>query len=65
MKKLFAVLMAVLFLGSTTGMVLAQGTAPASTPVAKVAKHKKVKKGKKVSKKSKTAPAATSATPTK
>jgi hypothetical protein len=37
MKKLFAVLMTVLFLGSTTGLVLAQTAA--STPVVKKA-HK-------------------------
>jgi hypothetical protein len=38
MKKYFAVLMTVLFLGSTTGLVLAQDAA--ATPVAKKA-HKK------------------------
>ena len=39
MKKLFAVLMTLLFLGSTTGLVLAQ--AAAATPVAKkVHKHR-------------------------
>jgi hypothetical protein len=38
MKKYFAVLMTVLFLGSTTGLVLAQDAAV--TPVAKKA-HKK------------------------
>jgi len=60
MKKLFAALMTVLFLGSTTGLVLAQGTAPATTPVAKTEKVKKVKKMKKVkkSKKVMAAPAA-------
>ena len=65
MKKLFAALMTVLFLGSTTGLVLAQGTAPATTPVAKTEKVKKtkhVKKSKK-GKKAMTAPAASS-TPT-
>ncbi len=65
MKKLFAALMTVLFLGSTTGLVLAQGTTPATTPVAKTEKVKKtkhVKKSKK-SKKAMTAPAASS-TPT-
>lgn len=65
MKKLFAVLMTVLFLGSTTGLVLAQGTTPASTPTTKVShKMKKAKKMKK-SKKVKAAPAASSTTPTK
>jgi hypothetical protein len=48
MKKLIASLMTVLFLGSTTGLVLAQTPTTASvTPVAKVVKkhksHKKVK----------------------
>lgn len=67
MKKLFAALMTVLFLGSTTGLALAQGTAPATTPVAKTEKVKKtmkkhVKKAKKA-KKEMTAPAA-STTPT-
>jgi hypothetical protein len=62
MKKLFAALMTVLFLGSTTGLVFAQGTAPATTPVAKTS-HKTHKKAKKV-KKSKSAPAAASTTPT-
>jgi len=57
MKKLIATLMTVLFLGSTTGFVLAQGSSPATTPVAKTMKHKKVKKVKKVNK-TKTAPAA-------
>jgi len=61
MKKLIAALMTVLFLGSTTGLVLAQGSSPASTPVAKTMSHKKVKKLKKV-KKTKTAPV-TSTTP--
>lgn len=69
MKKSFAVLMAVLFLGSTTGMVLAQGTTPESTPVAKVApkgkKAGKHSKGKKGHKKSTAAPVAASTTPTK
>jgi hypothetical protein len=62
MKKLFAVLMTVLFLGSTTGMVLAQGTTPASTPVKTSHKVKKTKKVKK-SKKSTTAPAAATTAP--
>lgn len=49
MKKLIAALMTVLFLGSTTGLVLAQTPTTASTtPVAKVVKkhksHKKMKK---------------------
>ncbi len=57
MKKFIAALMTVLFLGSTTSLVLAQGTAPASTPVAKTMSHKKAKKIKKV-KKTKTAPVA-------
>jgi hypothetical protein len=55
MKKLIAALMTVLFLGSTTGLVLAQGTMAA--PTSKTAKHpKKGKKGKKSVKKSTTAP---------
>ena len=62
MKKLFAALMTVLFLGSTTGLVFAQGTAPAATSVTKTS-HKTHKKVKKV-KKSSTAPAAESTTPT-
>ena len=56
MKKLIATLMTVLFLGST-GVVLAQGSSPAPTPVSKTMSHKKAKKVKKV-KKTKTAPAA-------
>ena len=44
MKKLIAALMTVLFLGSTTGLVLAQTPTTATTPVAKVMKHKKHKK---------------------
>jgi hypothetical protein len=61
MKKLIAALMTVLFLGSTTGMVFADATAPATTP-AKVShkSHKKSGKGKK----SKPAPVAASTTPT-
>ena len=48
MKKLIAALMTVLFLGSTTTLVLADDMAPAATPVAKVHKsHKKAKKAKK------------------
>jgi hypothetical protein len=62
MKKLIAALMTVLFLGSTTGLVLAQGTAPATTPTAKVS-HKSHKMSKKV-KKGKPAPVAASTTPT-
>jgi hypothetical protein len=58
MKKLIAVLMTVLFLGSTTGLVLAQAT-PGSAPVKTSHKTKKSKKVKK-SKKSTTAPAASS-----
>ena len=53
--------MTVLFLGSTTGLVLAQGTPAGSTPVKtshKTKKSKKVKKSKKT-----TAPAAASSTP--
>jgi len=61
MKKLIAALMTVLFLGSTTGLVLADATAPAMTPTAKVS-HKSHKKSKKV-KKSKPAPVAASTTP--
>ncbi len=63
MKKLIAALMTVLFLGSTTGMVFADATAPATTP-AKVShkNHKKPGKGKKGKKV--TAPAAASTTPT-
>lgn len=53
--------MTVLFLGSTTGLVLADATAPAMTPTAKVS-HKGHKKSKKV-KKSKPAPVAASTTP--
>jgi hypothetical protein len=62
MKKLIAALMTVLFLGSTTGLVLADGTAPAA-PTTKVGHkgHKKPGKGKK----SKPAPVAASTTPTK
>ncbi|HVM31603.1 MAG TPA: hypothetical protein VMU88_00570 [bacterium] len=48
MKKLIAALMTVLFLGSTTGLVLAQTPTTAVTPTAKVMKkhksHKKMKK---------------------
>jgi len=55
MKKFIAALMTILFLGSTTSLVLAQGTAPATTPVAKTMSHKKAKKIKKV-KKMKAAP---------
>jgi hypothetical protein len=62
MKKLIAALMTVLFLGSTTGLVLAQGTTPASAPVKTSHKTKKTKKVKK-SKKSTTAPAASAAAP--
>lgn len=63
MKKLIAALMTVLFLGSTTGLVLAQGTAPAGSPAKTSTKsHKKSKKGKK-SKKSMTAPAAGTTAP--
>lgn len=62
MKKFIAALMTVLFLGSTTSLVLAQGSAPASTPVAKTMSHKKAKKLKKV-KKTKTAAPVTSTTP--
>jgi hypothetical protein len=47
MKKLIAALMTVLFLGSTTGLVLAQTPAAGSTPVVKVMKHKVHKKAKK------------------
>jgi len=60
MKKLIAALMTVLFLGSTTGLVLAQTPAAGSTPVVKVAKHKVHKKGKKTVK---PAAAAASTTP--
>ena len=58
MKKLIVALMTVLFLGSTTGLVLADTAAPATTPVAKTMKHKKVKKVKKVKKMKEAAPAA-------
>jgi hypothetical protein len=59
MKKLFVALMTVLFLGSTTGMVLADGTAPATTPTVKVShKAKKAKKVKKM-KAAQTAPSTT------
>lgn len=67
MKKILATLMTVLFLGSTTGLVFAQGTAPAATPVAKTAPkttHKTHKKVSKKNKKSKPAPVAASTTPT-
>lgn len=68
MKKLIVALMTVLFLGSTTAVVLADNAAPATTPVAKtekVKKSKKVKKAKKAKKAKKekkemTAPAASS-----
>jgi hypothetical protein len=61
MKKLIATLMTVLFLGSTTGLALAQGSSPATTPVVKTGhKHKKSKKVKK----NKMAPATESTTPT-
>jgi hypothetical protein len=50
MKKLIAALMTVLFLGSTTGLVLAQTPAAGSAPVVKVSKHKVHKKGKKAMK---------------
>ncbi|HVZ80785.1 MAG TPA: hypothetical protein VHE12_08310 [bacterium] len=66
MKKSILVLLAALFLGST-GLVLAQETAPASTPVAKVShKAKRAKKMKKMkkAKKVEAAPATTSTTPT-
>ncbi|HUO58928.1 MAG TPA: hypothetical protein VMV05_12200 [bacterium] len=53
MKKFIVALMTVLFLGSTTGLVLADDAAPAATPVVKTkkvshkSKHmKKVKKEK-------------------
>jgi hypothetical protein len=62
MKKLIAALMTVLFLGSTTGLVLAQGTTSASAPVKTTKSHKKSKKVKK-SKKSTTAPAAATTAP--
>lgn len=60
MKKLIAALMTVMFLGSVTGLALAQGTAPSTTPVAKTAKHvkKHAKKAKKAKKE--TAPVASS-----
>ena len=66
MKKILATLMTVLFLGSTTGLVLAQGTAPAATPLAKTAPkaNHKSHKGSKKNKKSKPAPVAASTTPT-
>jgi len=51
MKKLIATLMTVLFLGSTTGLVLAQGATGSTTPVVKTShkakKSKKMKKAKK------------------
>ena len=61
MKKLIAALMTVLFLGSTTGLVLADGTAPAATPAAKTMKHSKKhsKKGKKGKKETTAAPSTT------
>ena len=60
MKKLIVALMTVLFLGSTTAVVLADEAAPATTPVAKTEKAKKVKKAKKAkkAKKEMAAPAA-------
>lgn len=60
MKKLIAALMTVLFLGSTTGLALAQGTTSGTTPAAKTTQkaHKKGKKGKK-GKKSSTAASTT------
>ena len=51
MKKLFAVLMAVLFLGATTGLVNAQGTAGSTGKTVK--EHKGGKKGHKGGKKGK------------
>ena len=51
MKKLLAVLMAVLFLGATTGMVYAQGTTGSSGKTVKA--HKGGKKGHKGGKKGK------------
>ena len=61
MKKLFATLMTVLFLGST-GLVLADEATPSATPAMKTS-HKTHKKAKKV-KKSKPAATAASTTPT-
>ena len=64
MKKLIVALMTVMFLGSTTAMVLADDAAPATTPVVKTEKAKKVKKHVKKAKKAKKAMApAASATP--
>jgi len=65
MKRYFAALMTVLFLGAT-GVVLAdEATAPAATPVAKTEKKaKKAKKAKKMKKEAAAAaPAAASTTP--
>lgn len=63
MKKLFAVLMTVLFLGST-GLVLAdEATTPSTTPVVKTLKHKKAKKVRKAKKMKATAAPVVSNTP--
>jgi hypothetical protein len=59
MKKLIAALMTVLFLGSTTGLVLAQTPVAGTTPVAKVMKHKIHKKAKKTVKPAAAAPSTT------
>ena len=63
MRKLFAVLMTVLFLGST-GLVLAdEATTPSTTPVVKTMKHKKAKKARKAKKMKTTSAPAASTTP--
>ena len=65
MKKLIIALMAVLFLGSTTGLVMAQDTAANKTTTTKAhkggKKHKHSKKGKKATADT-SAPAAAPAT---
>jgi len=49
MKRFFAALMAVLFLGMTTVVMADEAAAPAATPMVKaMKKHKKAKKAKKV-----------------
>ena len=66
MKKYIAALMTVFFLGSTTGLIYAQGSAPATTPAAKTVtktSHKKHNKKAKGNKKGKPAPAAAATTP--
>jgi len=49
MKRLFAILLALFFITATSGLVMADGTAPA--PPAKTTKHKKKKRGHKKAKK--------------